>query len=127
MKKQLFYFLALLCITQTSSAQLTFQKTFGGTGSEYAYSFQRTTDNGYIILGTTTSSGAGGEDIYLIKTNVNGDTLWTRTFGGANVDRGYTVKQTNDGGYIITGNTLSFGAGDRDAYLIKTDANGNTL
>ena len=102
-------------------------KTFGGTSFDNGISVQQTNDGGYIILGGTESYGAGNRDIYLIKTDGNGDSLWTKTFGGASQDFGNSVKQTNDGGYIVTGVTESYGAGNKDAYLIKTDASGDSL
>jgi hypothetical protein len=105
-------------------------KQYGGLGIDQGYSVQRTGDNGYIIAGYTTSFGAGNGDVYLIKTNDQGDTIWTRTYGGVRADGGYTVQQTWDGGYIIGGFTFSFGPGTPDSsnvYLIKTNAQGDTL
>ncbi len=102
-------------------------KTIGGSGSDVGYSVQQTNDGGYIIAGMTNSFGAGDNDVYLVKTNQQGDTLWTRTFGGADRDFGAGVKQTMDGGYIIIGATKSFNNGIDDLYLIKTDNNGDTL
>jgi len=102
-------------------------KTFGGTDDDDGNSVQQTADSGFIIAGTTLSFGAGAEDIYLIRTDANGDTVWTKTFGGTNDDNGNSVQQTADGGFIITGLTSSFGAGNADVYLIRTDANGDTV
>jgi hypothetical protein len=102
-------------------------RTYGGSNHEGGYSVQQTTDGGYIIAGHTMSFGAGGYDLYLVKTDPNGDTLWTRTYGGSNYDYGYSVQQTSDGGYIVAGYTYSFGAGSADVWLIKTDANGDAL
>lgn len=93
--------------------------------SDYGYSVQQTVDHGYIIVGDTRSTSSGKSDIYLIKTDNIGDTVWTRTFGGDYMDYGFSVQQTTDGGYIITG--TSEDAAYTYVYLIKTDDNGNTV
>jgi hypothetical protein len=102
-------------------------RTYGGTGVDAGHSVQQVSDGGYVIVGSTCSFGSGGMDVYLIKTDSHGETLWTRTFGGNGDDCGYSLQQCRDGGYVIVGYTTSFGAGDKDLYLIRTNANGDTL
>jgi hypothetical protein len=110
-----------------SLGYVNWSNTYGGSDDDESFSLQLTSGGGYIIVGFTKSFGAGAEDVYLIKTNSNGDTLWTRTYGGTGKDIGFSVQQTLDGGYIIAGETWSFGAGEDDFYLIKTNSNGETL
>jgi hypothetical protein len=102
-------------------------RAYGGRDIEKGYSVRQIKDGGYIIVGMTSSFGAGMLDVYLIKTNAKGDTVWTKTYGGEKDDVGNSVIQTSDGGYIITGRTGSFDAKAWDIYLIKTDENGDTL
>jgi len=113
-------------IKTNSSGNREWASTFGGIGDDYAQSVRQATDNGYIIVGSTTSSGAGGRDVYLIKTDAAGAPQWMRFFGGAGDDYGYEVQQTSDGGYIIIG-THPGADLEPDAYLIKTDDLGNLI
>jgi hypothetical protein len=114
-------------IKTDANGNKVWDKTFGGSGGDVALAVQQTSDGGYILAGVTTSYGTGNEDAWLIKTDANGNEVWDATFGGSNYDETYAVQQTSDGGYILAGGTYSFGAGNNDAWLIKTDANGNKV
>ena len=118
--------LAAILLPSSLSAQITFQRTYGGAGYEEGREVQQTSDGGYVIVGVTTSFGAGCSDAYLIRTGANGDTMWTKTYGGWTTDVGNSIEQTTDGGFVIAGSTYSFGVGGSDVYLIKTSANGDT-
>ena len=106
-------------IKTDSNGDPLWSKTYGGLSQDSGYSVQQTTDGGYIIGALTNSFGSGDYDIYLIKTNATGETLWTKTFGGNDADFVSSVQETADGGYIILGSTESYGAGNRDIWLIK--------
>ena len=82
MKLLFFILLFTNCALQIVDAQNQFQLAIGGTGNEYAYSIKRTTDDGYVAAGGTTSFGAGSGDFYIVKLDVNGNLQWTRTVGG---------------------------------------------
>ncbi len=116
---------SLVALFTQSAYAVSFAKTFGGGGGDYANSVQRTSDGGYIVAGSTGSFGTGGSDILLIKTDARGNVHWAKTYGGAGDDYASSVQQTSDGGYIVAGITYSFGAGFDDIFLVKTDANGN--
>ncbi|MEA3283287.1 MAG: hypothetical protein U9Q68_12195 [Euryarchaeota archaeon] len=83
-------------------------RTFGGTQSDYAESVQQTSDGGFILAGMTTSYGTPVYDFWLIKTDANGTEQWNRTFGGKSSDDAYSVSQTSDGGYIMIGCIRSY-------------------
>jgi hypothetical protein len=115
----------IFLIKTDANGNIIWAKTYGGTSDDLAYSVQQTSDGGYIVAGETWSFGAGWYDIFLIKTDANGNVQWAKTYGGTSGDLAYSVQQTSDGGYILAGETRSFGAGGSDIFLIKTDANGN--
>lgn len=129
MKKQILIFVLMAAIATVaySVPDTLWTKEYGGSGHDHFRSVQETSDGGYIAVGHTRSFGAGFWDVYLVKINHLGDTTWTRTFGGTDIDKGYCVQQTFDDGYIIAGATRSFGAGNYDFYVIKTDGNGNSV
>ncbi|HLG34155.1 MAG TPA: T9SS type A sorting domain-containing protein [Bacteroidia bacterium] len=112
-----------------SSGNVLWSKTYGSTGNEWGYYAEQTNDSGYIVAGITNSFGIGRKG-YLIKTNATGDTLWTKIYYGVNDSIGdnsrsfNSVHQTSDGGYIVSGYTHN-SASNRNAFLLKTDDNGN--
>ncbi|MFH1863090.1 MAG: choice-of-anchor D domain-containing protein [bacterium] len=114
-------------IKTNANGDSLWKRTFGGINLDYGMSVQPTTDGGYIATGYTWSFGAGSADVWLIKVSAAGDSLWSKTFGGSQYDAGRCVQQTTDGGFIIAGETYSFGAGSYDAWLIKTNANGDSI
>ncbi len=93
----------------------------GEDGDYYCGNFIKCSDGGYAGIGRTNSIGEGGSDIWLIKTDFEGNKLWDQTYGGAENDYGSSVMQTTDGGYLICGSTSSFETGEFDFWLIKTD------
>lgn len=107
---------------------MEWDRTYGGIGSDKAYSLVKTNDGGYAVAGDTNSFGAGSRDFWLVKTDSNGNEQWNKTYGGTGDDYyailGHSLVQTSDRGYALAGSTNSFGAGDYDFWLVKTDANG---
>jgi len=112
-------------IKTDANGNLQWDKTFGGSENDYAFAIEIAADGGYLLAGSTSSKGAGGRDAYLIKTDANGNFQWDKTFGGSDWDYVSVIEIASDGGYLLAGETRSKGAGGLDAYLIKTDANGN--
>jgi hypothetical protein len=124
------FVLSFILIAIPSIAQppeTLWMRTFGGTESDHAVDVQQTSDGGFILLACTHSFGAGSGDFWLFKTDTDGNEIWSTTFGGPYSEGANSVRQTTDGGYILCGNTESYGEGGRDIWLIKTDAIGNEL
>lgn len=101
--------------------------TYGGASFDTANAIVETSDTGFALAGATTSSGAGGSDMYLIRTDAGGAELWTRTYGGANFEAVYDILPVEEGGFLLAGATGSQGEGGLDVYVIRTDADGNVV
>jgi hypothetical protein len=112
-------------IKTNASGTLLWQRNYGGTGSDFGWSVQQTSDGGYIVAGYSYSFGNNGQ-VYLIKTNASGDTLWSRIYYDRENVGGRSVQQTSDGGYIVAGKT-AYDMTHHDVYLLKTNASGDIL
>ncbi len=136
-----------LVVKLDASGNITWNKMLGGTSFEYVAAVQQTTDGGYIVTGATTSSvsgnvtqeGYGLEDAWVVKLDASGNITWNKVYGGNNSDFPTAIQQTFDGGYILTGYTMSSATGtisgtnhdpsgnSNDFWIVKLDANGNIL
>ena len=113
-------------IKTDSEGNRSWSHLIGGPGIEEGFYVQQTTDNGYIIVGTTTSYGNGMDDIWLIKTDSEGNRQWNKTFGGAGGDKGFSVDQAQDEGYFITG-CFNCDSNESNVFIIKTNREGQQL
>jgi hypothetical protein len=110
-----------------SNIKYEWSAAIGHEFTEFGHAVKQTADNGYIICGYTNSIGNGSYDAYLVRTDDKGKLLWEKTYGGFDWDFAYDIEITSDGGFLIVGETHSLGNGNADAYLIKTDKDGNLL
>jgi hypothetical protein len=122
-----------------SGGNVQWAKTIGGSDWDFATSIIQSSDGGYVVAGGTSSFGAGDWDMYVVKLDSGGNVQWAKTIGGSDNDGAVVVTdgnvviiyivgsitQSSDGGYVVTGGTQSFGAGNGDFYVVKMDANGN--
>ncbi|MBN1826139.1 MAG: hypothetical protein JW958_07730 [Candidatus Eisenbacteria bacterium] len=118
-----------LAFAGAAAAQLDsiWARTYGGPSNDGFRSVAVTADGGFLAVGYTYSFGAGNTDLYAVRADGNGDTLWTRTYGGAGRDYGWGCAPTADGGFAIAGYTTSRGSGKEDLWLVRIDSGGDTL
>ena len=141
MKKNCFL-LCLLAINSVAYSQapaIEWQKCFGGSWDDGAYSLIQTPDNGFILVGSSESNDGdvsgnhGGTDVWVVKTDENRNIIWQKCLGGTNYDRGHSIQITSDGGYIVAGFSNSINGqvidnhGDYDMWIIKLDNSGNII
>lgn len=107
-----------------TSGNMLWLKIFGGDDQDDFHSIDVTDDGGFILCGTVSSYGQTKPNLWLLKTDQNGDSLWVQTLGGDSHDHGYCAMQTSDGGFIAAGHSGSFGYRNEDGYIAKTDPTG---
>ncbi len=115
----------VLILKLSSSGDVEWQKTYGGSDVDSVESIKQTNDGGYVAAGSTNSNGAGWSDILILKLDSSGDIEWQKTYGESSGDGAYSIQQASDGGYIVAGFTYSFGAGERDFWVLKLSPDGN--
>jgi hypothetical protein len=108
-----------------SQGNIQWQKTYGGWSYDDVGRVQQTSDGGYILGGFTQSFGFGPQDMLIIKLDSQGNIQWAKTYGVMGGEIGFHIRQTQDGGYIVSGSTSSFGSGGVDLLVLKLDPNGN--
>jgi len=115
----------VLILKLSSSGDVEWQRTYGGSDGERVESIKQTNDGGYIVAGSTNANGAGLSNILILKLDSRGDIEWQKTYGESSGDRAFSIQQAPDGGYIVAGYTYSFGAGERDFWVLKLSPDGN--
>jgi len=111
----------------SSEGEILWQKAYGSSNNEELNYILPVENSGYFLVGLTESFGAGSRDIYLIRIDENGNELWNKTYGGTNQEGGNQIISTDDGNYLLFGFTHTYGAGDRDFYLLKINPQGDTI
>jgi len=117
----------ILLLKLDSSGGVSWQKRYGRDGLYRGFSIHYTTDGGYIIGGGNRVSGPGADDIWVLKLDQNGNILWQKTYGGYDYDYIFSLQSTPDGGYVVVGNTRSFGFGMSDILVVRLDGTGNII
>jgi gliding motility-associated-like protein len=117
------------CVPPVDTCFSSFQKTYGGTGNDFAACVQKVPGNnaGYIVAGYTSSYGTGGQDAYLLRLSGSGEVIWGKAYGGSADDRLDYVTPTATGGFAAVGYTRSFFYTNFAFYIINVDANGNLI
>ncbi|MBD3287017.1 hypothetical protein GF359_10230 [candidate division WOR-3 bacterium] len=116
-----------LCLLKTDNLGISqWSRLYGGAGNDEGYSGIQVSD-GYVIAGVTTSYGSGTWDLWVFKTDLEGDSVWAFTYGGEGAEGGNCIEITEDGGFIVSGSTDSFGSGSFDGWLLKLNSQGDTV
>ncbi len=120
---------AAIIFKTNSAGHLLWSKSYGGTGNDDLVQIIETSDNGYAAIGSSESLSSGSSDILFIRTDINGDTLFTRSYGTIEYEAGLSIIQLPDNGFIITGRQITYPLGNQEAdgLLLRTDSSGNLL
>lgn len=110
-----------------STGAVSWQRRYGGFGTEWPYAIIQTSDGGYAVAGYESSYAPGGNDIWVLKLASDGSITWQRAYGGTSTELALGISQTTDGGYIVAGRTESYGAGGIDFYVLRLDSSGNLV
>ncbi len=110
-----------------SAGGLSWSQTYGGSSADYAYSVRQTADGGYVVAGNTSSSGAGGSDVWVLKLDASGNETWSKTYGASGDDYAYSIQEITGTGYIVAGSTESYGAGGSDVWVLLLNELGNQV
>ena len=124
---QIVIILTLLIIPHWIYSQSTFQIAIGGSSIDVSSDIEQTDDNGYMILGYSSSFGAGGNDVSLLKINSGGTVEWAKYYGGWNDDEGHDIKKMSNGDFIISGKTNSSGVGNKDIFILRVNSDGDLI
>jgi hypothetical protein len=116
----------LYAVKLSSSGTIDWTRSVGGSGMDEARAVVETS-GGYVFAGMTNSFGAGAMDAYIVKLDVNGTGLWTKTIGGPGSDQVTGIMAVSGGNFVLAGQTGSYGAGSDDAYVFKIDSSGNLI
>lgn len=120
----------IFVVKTDASGNISWSKTYGGNNDDEAFDIVLTSDGGFAITGLTKSFAAAGTDssnAFIMKLNNSGNIVWSSAFGGNNIDAGNALVESSDSGFVVTGYTSSFGAGNKDVLISRFDKNGNNI
>jgi hypothetical protein len=131
MKRTTIVFAMIVFVAGQAFAQpdpeIEWMRTYGGSANEELFDAVALPDGGFAMGGGTSSFGQGLRDYYLVRTNHDGDTLWTRTYGGADEEEMHALAVTADQGFLLAGISLTYGSGNGDMWIVRTDPDGNVI
>lgn len=125
--RNILFAVSIILLPALTNAQNYFQQVYPTTYDKTSRDILPTSDGGYILAGYTNTASITDCDVYMMKTDAAGNSVWGKQFGGNKPDYSYAMCETSDGNYFIIGYSESFGGGDKDVYLIKMDPSGNLI